>query len=133
MLDRGWPGVVIAASGNGGHLLARLDLPNDDETHELLETCLNSPGPPPDDQLVEVDPATFNATQMWKVYDTKSYKGHDLPERPAAAQLVGKIVRTGGVVTVQIRPSTAGYTSELRLYSSASDSDGQFIGTNHDD
>ena len=41
----GWPDGARADSGNGGHLLYRLDLPNDDASRTLLEQVLQAMAP----------------------------------------------------------------------------------------
>jgi len=38
--ERGWPDPVMADSGNGAHLLYRIDLPNDEESKDLVKRCL---------------------------------------------------------------------------------------------
>src|SRR5712691_8601836 len=40
--DRYWPEPIVADSGNGWHLLFRIDLPNDDESHRLIREFLNA-------------------------------------------------------------------------------------------
>src|SRR5271157_5003836 len=37
---RGWPDPVLADSGNGGHLLYRIDIPNDTASTKLVKGCL---------------------------------------------------------------------------------------------
>ncbi len=79
---QGWPEPIVADSGNGAHLLYRLDLPNDKATSDLLRRVLEAIGFQQDDDVVQVDKATYNPARLVKLYGTKSCKGSDLPERP---------------------------------------------------
>jgi hypothetical protein len=78
----GWPDPVVADSGNGAHLLYRVDLANTPESTELIRELLKgiSGSSAPDD--VDVDLSVFNAARITKLYGTMTRKGDDLPERP---------------------------------------------------
>ena len=84
----GFPAPVRCDSGNGGHLLYRIDLPNDDESRSLIERCLKGlsaafdRSPTEDRPGVEIDKTTFNAARIWKLYGTVARKGDNTPERP---------------------------------------------------
>lgn len=77
---RGWPEPVLADSGNGGHLLYRVDLPADDGG--LIEKALTALAFRFDDALVTVDQKNFNPARIWKLYGTVAAKGDHTPERP---------------------------------------------------
>ena len=68
----GFPAPVRADSGNGGHLLYRIDLPNDEGSRTLIERCLKALGaafnrsPTEDRPGVEIDNTMFNAAPIWK-------------------------------------------------------------------
>jgi putative DNA primase/helicase len=70
---QGWPAGVYADSGNGGHLLFRLDLPVDDGG--LVERCLKALAARFDDEQVRVDTGVFNPARIWKLYGTLAGKG----------------------------------------------------------
>ena len=79
--------LVLADSGNGAHLLVRLDLPNDDESTALVNRCLKAADLYLSDDTVKVDCGVGNAARIWKVYGTLAAKGDstaDRPHRPAA-------------------------------------------------
>lgn len=90
----GFPEPILAHSGNGVHVLYHIDLPNDRDTHRLIERfleCLDklfsSPvsesGTAEADQLaVKIDKVVSNAARLTKVYGTFVRKGDNLPERP---------------------------------------------------
>ena len=78
----GFPDPVRADSGNGAHLLYRIDLPNDDAALALVKGCLTTLDALFSDERVNVDTANFNAARIWKLYGTISRKGDSTPERP---------------------------------------------------
>jgi len=78
----GFPDPVRADSGNGAHLIYRIDLPNDDAALALVKGCLATLDALFSDDRVTVDTANFNAARIWKLYGTISRKGDSTPERP---------------------------------------------------
>lgn len=78
----GWSGPVICDSGNGCHLLYRIDLPNNNEAKDLLSECLKALSLKFDDQQVNIDKAVFNAARITRLYGTMNCKGENIPERP---------------------------------------------------
>ena len=77
-----FPDPIFADSGNGGHLIYGLDLPNDESSRLLVENFLQAISRRFSDALVNVDQSVFNAGRISKVYGTKACKGDNLPERP---------------------------------------------------
>jgi hypothetical protein len=90
-----WPEPIYADSGNGGHLLCHIALPNDEASRELLKRVLASIANRFTDDLVDVDTGVFNAARIWKLYGTWAQKGDSIPERPYRA---AKILSYGGNV-----------------------------------
>lgn len=80
--DLGFPGLVLADSGNGAHLLGRIDLPNDLESTSIIKKCLEALSVRFTDDSIAVDLTTFNAARIWKLYGTFACKGDSTPERP---------------------------------------------------
>jgi hypothetical protein len=78
----GWPAPILADSGNGAHLLYRIDLPNDPASLALVNGCMKALAFRFDDGAVVVDQTTGNAARIWKLYGTLACKGDDLPNRP---------------------------------------------------
>jgi hypothetical protein len=60
----GLPDPVIADSGNGYHLLYRIDLPNDDDGRKLLESVLKSLAARFDTSAVKIDQKVFNSSRI---------------------------------------------------------------------
>lgn len=80
--EQGWPRPVVAMSGNGYHLLYRIDLPNDNESSELVKGVLAGLGSRFDTDLVKVDRSVHNAARITKLYGTVSIKGDPTPTTP---------------------------------------------------
>ncbi len=78
----GWPAPVLADSGNGAHLLYRVDLPNDDRSRELVKRGLEVLAALFGDLVADVDTANHNAARIWKLYGTMSRKGDHTETRP---------------------------------------------------
>jgi hypothetical protein len=76
--DLGWPDPIYADSGNGGHLLYRIDLPADDGG--LVQRMLQAIAQGFDTEAVKVDQNVFNAARISKLYGTWARKGDDSPE-----------------------------------------------------
>jgi P4 family phage/plasmid primase-like protien len=78
LCSHGWPQPVLADSGNGWHLLYRIDLPNDDVSKALLEKFLARLK-----QLFPmVDAGNFDAPRLCKLYGSWARKGEHSEERP---------------------------------------------------
>jgi len=78
--EQGWPEPVLADSGNGGHLLYRIDLPAADAG--LVARVLRSLAFLCEDEGVLLDQTVANPARIWKLYGTVARKGDDTPERP---------------------------------------------------
>ena len=82
LAGQGWPAPVIADSGNGAHLLYRIDLPNDAPATELVRGVLAALDTGFSNETVSVDIANANAARIWKLYGTVSRKGDSTADRP---------------------------------------------------
>ncbi len=78
----GWPLPVVAFSGNGHHLLFRVDEPNNDETTQLFKGCLKAIAEQFATAEVGIDTGVFNAARITKAYGSLAAKGVDTAERP---------------------------------------------------
>lgn len=87
---QGWADPILADSGNGGHLLYRVELPNDAASLALVERTLKAVSQKFSDQTVTVDLTVGNAARMWKLYGTLAAKGDSTAARPhRLARLLG--------------------------------------------
>ena len=76
--SHGWPEPILADSGNGWHLLYRIELPNDEASKALLEKFLSRLK-----QLFPmVDAGNFDASRLCKLYGSWARKGEHSDERP---------------------------------------------------
>lgn len=80
--ELGWPEPVVADSGNGAHLLYRVDLPNDNEAEELVRRVLLALDLRFGGDGVNVDTSVFNPARIVKAPGTTVRKGDNIPERP---------------------------------------------------
>jgi hypothetical protein len=80
--EKGWPRPIYADSGNGGHLLYRIDLPNDPEVTQLVKGCLDTIAVKWSDETVDVDRSVYNSARIIKLYGTLAAKGDETPDRP---------------------------------------------------
>lgn len=97
----GWPDPLHADSGNGGHLVYRIDLPNDRESADLLQQCLQALAARFDDPehvkaKVKVDRSTFNASRISKAYGTMVRKGDNTADRP---HRISRVLRVPALLT----------------------------------
>lgn len=79
--QQGWPSPIVADSGNGVHLLFRIDLPNDEESGALVKGVLVALDAFFSTETAKVDTANSNAARIWKVYGTVSRKGESTADR----------------------------------------------------
>jgi len=66
-------------SGNGWHLLFRIDLPNDEAAARFVKGVIDAAADRFDDDRVTVDRAVFNPARIWKLYGTLARKGDEVP------------------------------------------------------
>ena len=74
--------IVSADSGNGAHVLLRVDLPADHESHELVKNVLLAAAFAVDTEHVHVDQSVHNAGRILKIPGTLAAKGDHTPDRP---------------------------------------------------
>jgi len=79
---QGFPPCVLADSGNGAHVLVRIDMPNDVESKALVERCLLALAHHFNTDALKIDTKVFNAARITKFYGTMVCKGDVLPDRP---------------------------------------------------
>jgi len=80
LASEGWPAPASPDSGNGGHLLYRVDLPAQDGG--LVKRVLKALAERFDGDGIHVDTSVSDAARITKVYGTMTLKGRDTPERP---------------------------------------------------
>ncbi|MDP6718421.1 MAG: hypothetical protein QGF59_07225, partial [Pirellulaceae bacterium] len=102
----GWPDPVLADSGNGWHLLFRIDEPADDDG--LVKRFLEALSQRFSDDLTKVDTTVFNPARICKLYGTLAGKGDDTPERPHRLSRICTVPDSIEVVTTEQLTALAG-------------------------
>lgn len=82
LTQSGWPLPVIVDSGNGWHLLYRIDLPNDDTARVTVRGVLQSLSDQFSNDKWSVDQAVYNANRISKLPGTYARKGPHTFDRP---------------------------------------------------
>ncbi|QPD04919.1 MAG: hypothetical protein Nkreftii_002693 [Candidatus Nitrospira kreftii] len=80
--SQGWPEPVRADSGNGAHLLYRVDLPNDQASLHQVKAVLEVLAFRFNDTVVTIDTSVSNAARITKLYGTMACKGDSTEDRP---------------------------------------------------
>lgn len=93
--ERGWPDPIFADSGNGWHLLYKIDLPRDDS--DIIKRCLLVLASQFDDKQTQVDTSVFNPSRICKLYGTVAKKGDSTPDRPYR---IARVLRSDGDVRI---------------------------------
>lgn len=106
--EQGFPEPIKADSGNGAHLLYRIDLPNDEAATALVKGCLVVLDTLFSDDKVMVDPANFNAARIWKLYGTISRKGDNTTERPHRRSKLISVPDTIEVLSIDLLRTLSG-------------------------
>jgi hypothetical protein len=105
--ERGWPAPVAGDSGNGAHLLYRVDLPNDEQATALIRAALVGLDGLFSDAKASVDTAVYNASRIWKVYGTVARKGDNTRSRPHRRSRLLSVPDLIGIVTREQLPALA--------------------------
>jgi len=102
---KGWPRPLMGDSGNGGHLLYRIDLPANDDG--LVQQCLEALAFQFNDQHVTIDLKVFNPARIWKLYGTWACKGDSTTDRPHRLSRLLEVPDTQIVVTRELLEALA--------------------------
>lgn len=100
----GWPEPVVADSGNGYHLLFRVDLPNDKLAHGVVKQALAALDQRFSTDRAKVDTAVHDAPRICKLPGTWSRKGPDIGDRPhrrASINFVPSSIKAVDVALIQ--------------------------------
>lgn len=78
--SEGWPAPIFVDSGNGAHLVYRIDLAADDDG--LVKAVLRELARTFDDDRVHIDQSVHNPSRLIRLPGTWNRKGDSTPERP---------------------------------------------------
>lgn len=82
MSNLGFKEPVRAMSGNGHHLLYKIDLANTEENKDLIERCLVNLASIFNTDKVKIDIVNHNQSRVCKLYGTLAQKGSNTKTRP---------------------------------------------------
>lgn len=82
LAEFGWPAPISIDSGNGSHLIYRIDLPNSDHARQLLKAVLQRLAGLFNTDHVEIDTSVHDAPRISKLPGTWARKGQHSKERP---------------------------------------------------
>ncbi|MCX5887981.1 MAG: DUF3987 domain-containing protein, partial [Deltaproteobacteria bacterium] len=106
LAKEGWPAPLEGDSGNGGHLIHALDLPNDKESVDLVKAVLEALALRYADQLksknLEIDLKVFNPARLTKVYGTVVRKGDNTQDRPHRLARIISLPNTRQAVPLEL-------------------------------
>jgi hypothetical protein len=78
--EQGWPAPIQADSGNGAHLLYKIDLPASES--ELIKRVLEGLAAKHNTPDIRIDQTVYNPARICKLYGTLACKGDDTTRRP---------------------------------------------------
>jgi hypothetical protein len=99
LAENSWPEPVAIDSGNGGHLLYHINLPNDDASTALAKSALTALAEQFNGDGVTVDLSVYNASRISKVAGSLVCKGDSTSDRP---HRIAKIISAPDAPTVII-------------------------------
>jgi len=80
--DFGMEPTLVGDSGNGCHLIYRIDLPNDAQSKQLIFSTLRAIAHQFDTEAVTIDTTTYNPARLCRIYGTINRKGDSTTLRP---------------------------------------------------
>lgn len=105
--SKGVASLAIADSGNGAHVLLRIDLPNNPETTTLIEQGLQSLDRRFAGAGLKIDTSVGNAARIWKAYGSWACKGDDIPERPHRLARLIDVPETNEITPIDVLQALA--------------------------
>jgi hypothetical protein len=80
--DKGWPSALLGNSGNGYHILLRIEQPNTPATIMYVEDCLKALSAKFTCEAADIDCSVFNPNRLTRAYGTHTRKGIETEDRP---------------------------------------------------
>ena len=102
--DLGFSNPIVCDSGNGVHLLYKIEMPNDEQSKMILHACLQVLDLFFTNEGAEIDKSVFNAARITKMYGTSARKGKSTNERPHRESYIKEVteqIKTTPTVLLQ--------------------------------
>ena len=104
---------LLGDSGNGYHLLAKIDLVADDNGTKLVRGILDGLAAKFQTERVSIDTSVYNPSRIWKVYGTVARKGENTLERPWRTAKIIDLPELSVVPEATLRSLLAKLESEM--------------------
>jgi P4 family phage/plasmid primase-like protien len=102
-----WPDPILADSGNGYHLLYRIDLPAAADADNLVKKVLRALAARFDTPTVKIDHQVGNRARLTKLYGTVARKGDETATRPYRSSRILEIPESITVVASELLEAVA--------------------------
>ncbi len=106
--DFGFSAPIVCDSGNGVHLLYKIDLPNDDESRVTIQNCLQVLDFFFSTEGADIDLTVFNAARITKLYGTYARKGVSTEDRPHRISYIKSVPTQINITPVELLKKLAG-------------------------
>jgi len=101
--EKGWPQPILCDSGNGFHILFRVNLQNNPTNVHHIADCLKALkaefASEPD---ADIDASVYNPARLTRAYGSTTRKGTDMPERPYRRNRIFEMKQPVGDVTLDM-------------------------------
>lgn len=111
--ERGWSEPMYCDSGNGAHLIYKVDLDVSPESIDLLKRCLQALSQKYSNNKVDIDEKVFNPARITKLYVTHARKGDGSDERPHRLSRIISIPDNPKIVSRELLEALAADYVEL--------------------
>ena len=107
-IENGWSEPLVGNAGNSAQLIYKVDLPNTQESQELIYGVLQELHGSYTDGKVKIDTTVSNAGALVRMYGTLARKGENLPNRPHRLSRIISVPETPEIVAVELLRSFIG-------------------------
>ena len=123
-MANGWPEPLVASSGNGAHLIFKLDLKYSAENATVINNTLQSLHEVYSDEKVDIDMSVGNPARLTKVYGTTARKGDHISDRPHRLAHIISIPEEPQPVPLELLQGVANTVTQKETIKSAITSNG---------
>lgn len=117
LISMGLDGFITASSGNGYHILLRVDIDNNVDNIKTVKEFLKSLDSKFSNDKVKVDTSTYNPARLTRFYGTMTCKGIDTEDRPhrrSAIIDIGNPNKHSSIDDLQRIINDLGYSSKIK-------------------
>lgn len=112
--EKGFKRPLAGMSGNGCHLLYKIDIENTDENKSIIENVLKALDVIFSDEVIKIDTSVFNPARISKLYGTMAQKGASTDERPHRMSVLTSVPENIEITAIdKLKEVAAIYTEML--------------------